>query len=302
MYLNERSFESPVDSQEAASRFFGELFSLLRTLDRRLQGISVVGHQRLTDITIGFYSASVWLGADVDRIRRIRTIMNRAPFDSDFESVRKTLQGELEFRRGPETVIGLGLASWHDCLAVSVNREPWQHSLLTLHRILLAEAHNGQLIEQEHDVPCRHATAEHHLEDHADWIDTNRVDAPRTPDELWHRRTHWFPDIAFVPPVRAQVRELGAANPAFCQIVEKLTALQHSVSTWNGVGAPDWGIFVTGENEGRKGLCWFKDLDGHERLFDQHARFTPGEGRIHFRLDGANRRIVVAYVGRKLGI
>jgi hypothetical protein len=28
----------------------------------------------------------------------------------------------------------------------------------------------------------------------------------------------------------------------------------------------------------------FTDLDGKVRTFDWHARFTPGKGRLHFRL------------------
>ena len=84
--------------------------------------------------------------------------------------------------------------------------------------------------------------------------------------------------------------------------MEKLAALQDTLSGWNGAGLPDWGVHVTGEYGGREQLCWFEDLDGEQRLFEQHARFTPGAGRIHFRLDGSDQRIVVAYIGRKLGL
>ena len=181
VYLNERSFEAPVDSQETANRLFSELFSLLRALDKRLQGVAVIGHQRLTNIAIGFYSVSVWLGADVERVRRLRLIMSRAPFDGEYDSIREQLRGELEFRYRQEVVLGLGLAAWNDCLAVSVNQEPWQHSELTLQRSLLAEQLDGDITEEEADVSCRHATAEHHLENHAAWIDLNRVDAPSSP-------------------------------------------------------------------------------------------------------------------------
>ena len=84
--------------------------------------------------------------------------------------------------------------------------------------------------------------------------------------------------------------------------MEKLAALQNSLSGWNGDGHPAWRVRVTGEYSGRERLCWFEDLDGEWRLFEQHARFTPGEGRIHFRLDQPDQQIVVAYIGRKLGI
>jgi hypothetical protein len=36
------------------------------------------------------------------------------------------------------------------------------------------------------------------------------------------------------------------------------------------------------------------------RVFDLHARFTPGAGRIHFRLDPTAQKFVIAYIGKKL--
>lgn len=302
VYLNELSFHVAVDSEHEARRLFGHLYDLLRYLDRRAAGLSLVAHHRLTDLMIGPYPAAIWFAGDKERVQRIRLISNRAAFDVDFESVKEKLEGDLEFRHDGEEGIGLGLASWHDSLAISVNRDPWQAPELLLHRTLVMEGPEGQLVTQEDDVTCRHATVEQHVEHHAQWIDAERVDLPRTPDELWQYAHKWYPNIAFHPRVGAQLEDLGAANPAFSQVVEKLAALQDSLSAWQGDGVPDWGVHVTGEYGGRENLCWFNDLDGERRLFEQHARFTPGEGRIHFRLDGPNQRIVVAYIGRKLGI
>ena len=302
IYLNECSFHVAVDSEGEAKRLFGYFYGLLRHLDRRVGGLSIVAHRKLTDLTIGPHPAAIWFAGDRERVRRIRLMASRAPFDVDFESVREELRGDLEFRYEGEEVIGLGLASWHDSLAVGVNRPPWRTPELALQRFLVAESLAGELIEQEETVTCRHATTEQHVEHHAQWIDAERVDLPRTPDELWQYVDRWYPNIALHPRVRAQLVDLGAASPGFSQVVEKLAALQASLGAWNGVGVPDWGVHVTGEYGGREKLCWFEDLDGEERLFEQHARFTPGEGRIHFRLDGLNQRIVVAYIGRKLGI
>ena len=301
IYLNEHSFHVPLDSAQEAKRLFGHFYDLLRYLDRRVGGLSLVAHRRLTDLAIGPYTAAIWFAGDPERVRRIKLISSRAPFDVDIESIREKLQGELEFRHEGDEVIGLGLASWHDSLAVSVNRDPWRTPELVLQRFLVAENLQAELIGQEDDVTCRHATIEQHVEHHAAWIDAEQVDRPRTPDELWQYAERWYPNIAFHPRVRKQLVDLGAASPAFTQVVEKLAALQDSLSGWNGDGMPEWGVHVTGEHSGREGLCWFEDLDGEQRLFEQHARFTPGKGRIHFRLDGPDQRIVVAYVGDKLG-
>ena len=59
----------------------------------------------------------------------------------------------LAAKRGNE-VIGLGLASWHDSLAVSVNRDPWRAPELMLQRLLVAEGPQGDLIDQEDDAIC----------------------------------------------------------------------------------------------------------------------------------------------------
>jgi hypothetical protein len=50
----------------------------------------------------------------------------------------------------------------------------------------------------------------------------------------------------------------------------------------------------------RKQLTRFTDLDGVERVFDWHGRFTPGKGRIHFRLIAEERKARIAYIGSHL--
>jgi hypothetical protein len=63
-----------------------------------------------------------------------------------------------------------------------------------------------------------------------------------------------------------------------------------------------WRSRVTPESETRRHLCKFADFDGESRIFDLHGRFTPGEGRIYFRLVPQERTATIAYIGLKLGI
>ena len=302
LYLNECSFLASTHSQTEARSLFESLFDLLRYVDKRAGGLAIVAHARLTELAIGVHPIAVWLDGDRERIRRVKRILSRAPFDADFGLIKRAFHGEIDFRHRDEEAVGLGLAYWNDSLSISVDRDPWRTPVLSLRLFLLQEAADGDIVTQENEVQCRHATCEEHVEFHSDWIDTSRVDAPRTPEELWQFRTKWYPDVAFLPPVRSQLRKLGAASPSFRQVVEKLTSLQESLSDWNGTGLPNWRVSVTGEYGGREEFCWFEDFDGVSRLFEDHTKFAPGAGRIHFRLDGANRRIIVAYVGRKLGV
>ena len=182
IYLNECSFQGPVDSAQEATRLFANLYGLLRHLDRRAGGLSIVAHQKLTDLTIGPHPAAIWFAVDKERVRRIKLMSNRAPFDDDLESIREKLQGELECRYEGDEVIGLGLASWHDSLAVSVNRDPWRAPELMLQRLLVAEGPQGDLIDQEDDAICRHATIEQHVEHHATWLDTEREQVETFPE------------------------------------------------------------------------------------------------------------------------
>ena len=303
VYLNEMSFASAPDSPSEGSSRFEELFRVLRLLDRRVGGVVVVGHEPLTSLSIGgTYSIALWVAGDRDRMRRVQSLRSRAPFDGAFEALSIEMRGELEFTYDGNVVVGLGLASWHDTLAVSVHWGPWQHSVVVLERLLLCEEPSGEVRTTEAVIRCRHVATEQHVDEHSDWLRVLVVDAPRTPDELWIYRGRWYPRIAFLPRVQAQVRDLMAGEPSFGQVVEKLATLQSALASWNGSGWPAWGVQVAGEYEGREKFCWFEDLDGESRLFEHHVRFAPGAGRIHFRLDGPRRRIVVAHIGRKLGI
>ena len=198
--------------------------------------------------------------------------------------------------------IGLGLAAWHGELAVSIDRSPWQTEGVDLQCYTVSESDDGSIVEEDTIVSARHATDPTHLLAHEDWLSQPARDLPRTPHELWTNRTQWYPNVAFTSRVEAQIRGLPASSPSFRQIAQKLLALQDSISKWSGVGPPDWQINVVPENERRHQHCEFEDLDGEIRLFELHVRYTPGANRIHFRLDALAHRIIVAHVGRKLGI
>lgn len=89
-------------------------------------------------------------------------------------------------------------------------------------------------------------------------------------------------------------------------MASRLRELDDAVAAWDTkvMREPEWKSKVTPEsessnNEGRSG---FEDLDGRPRLFDLHARFTPGPGRIHMRLITEAGKVRIAYIGRKLGV
>jgi len=296
VFLNELSFGVPVDEQQGR-KLLGKLFGLLRKIDSKANGIVIVSHEKLMQLQIGDCSFGAWARSDRDRIRRIKLLENRSPFSHDLERMMSEARSELEYKYDSQPACGLALADWHEGLAVSVDVDPWKKKCIALLRYLLSEASNGELVEEL--VHVRNASSDAHVDAHAEWFSL-ADDGPTTPDEMLRLRTRWYPNIRFAGEVKEQIRQLLAGSPHFYQIAKRLAALQRALEVWNNSGVLEWGIKVTPENEGRHDLCKFRDIDGEVRLFEWHARYTPGAGRIHFRIDQMRKGIVIAYIGTKL--
>lgn len=122
--------------------------------------------------------------------------------------------------------------------------------------------------------------------------------------EVWERRADLYPRLSFLDEVR---RHLEGLEPEHLrQVLTRLGEIDDSVEEWaqrpedSRSPFPSWKTKVTPESTTRKSLCYFPE-DGVRTLFELHARYTPGAGRIHFRMDHELSRVVVAYVGTKLG-
>lgn len=302
IYLNELATEDAegVDASEA-ERLFSNLIDLLRVITRRIDGLTLGSHVPLPGLCLGRHSMSRWMAQDLDRKRRVRAIQNRSPFTNDLRAIETETQAYLEHFFNDRRALGLGLAAWVESMAISVDQQAWNFHEVNLEQHELFENDAGVLIEREAQVSVRHATRREHLDTHADWLEALTVNSPRTPDEMWRRRSYWYPGLAFLPRVESQIRSLHAAEPRFSSIHSRLEDLSSAIEAWRDDQAfPTYGFKVTPEGDKRRQLCQFVDLDGVERIFDTHCRFTPGKGRIHFRLDGANRELIIAHVGDKL--
>jgi hypothetical protein len=85
-------------------------------------------------------------------------------------------------------------------------------------------------------------------------------------------------------------------------VITRLVEMEAALAEWDTIlhPTPLWRSKQSGEAEKRRRLCRFTDLDGVEREFDEHVRFTPGPGRLHFRLVREEGTAVIAYVGGKI--
>lgn len=121
---------------------------------------------------------------------------------------------------------------------------------------------------------------------------------------FWKFKRDLYPRLSFLDGVRKQLNELESES--LDQVLLRMAELADCVDEWAELpeGArphqPQWRSKVTPESRTRRDDCYFLE-GGVRKLFDLHARYTPGAGRIHFRVDGSELRIVVAYVGWKLG-
>jgi len=233
-------------------------------------------------------------GHNIDQWRYIRNMQNKAPFTFAELDTRDDPDA-YEYRHRGRLAVGLGTAHDQASLAVSLDTHAdWQATGLTVTKTWLDAP--------DEDVVVRHAVTVDDFGSHAHWLVSDSATSVHSGREIWEARAERFTHLRFLPGVEKNLTDLPVSHTK--QVDGRLGELNRAISAWHpeGGGSPTWGSLVTPEHEGRKRLCEFTDLDGHVRVFDLHARYTPGPGRIHFRLNPADGTGIVAHVGRKLGI
>lgn len=174
-------------------------------------------------------------------------------------------------------------------------REAWINALC----LELDEAGDAQHSTRH----IRNASSEYHLAEHEEWLRALGFDDLPSGRELWASREARFPGLRFLSRVEADIEKLSTTGAPYRQALDGLQLLSSDSLRWPAATAwPELSGRVTPEHSNRRKLCYATDeFTGKSELFDWHSRFTGGfEGRIHFRIDAAEHKIVVAYVGFKL--
>ncbi|WP_330182026.1 hypothetical protein OHB26_37820 [Nocardia sp. NBC_01503] len=297
LVLNELSCEQQlaVNEIDCAMRQF------IDTLRAITPKAALVTPMKLPNIELApGYPMNRWAadGRNRDLWRAIRARQNRAPYT--FHELTPETPGDDDFQFGGRGALGLAIAHNHDGLAVSLPTHlDWDASHLPVRRLWIDEDAD-ELVDDA--VTVRHASTPEHTDFHADWLKTfDGDDAVESGLELWAQRGERFPALEFLPRVENHLTDLspGWVRPVFVRLIE----IQRAVSEWVPTSGrqPVWASKITPEHEQRRRLCEFVDLDGTTQVFDMHARFTPGVGRIYFRLNGAGGTARIAHIGRKLG-
>ncbi|MER7444559.1 hypothetical protein [Micromonospora avicenniae] len=298
LLLNELSYQEVKARREEVSEALTALVELLRRIRQYRRDVSLVTEAGFFDLVIGDgYSLREWAGdgRNRDRVRVIRGMGNRAPF----RAVMADDEGsDAEYFHEGRPAAGLGAAHLLAGLALSLRLAAcWDTTELTIIRRRLVD--DGALVDDE--VEVRHACSPDHVPGHRQWFVESALARIHTPAALWEAREDIFPHLRFLPRVAEDLNALPSAG-WFDPVKERLAELEKSAADWRGdPSVPlQWQSHITPDSDTRKELSRFTDLDGASYLFDWHARFTPGAGRLHFRIDKENHMLVVAYIGRKL--
>ncbi|MVO90464.1 hypothetical protein GPA10_38380 [Streptomyces sp. p1417] len=313
LFLNELSCDTTCDPARAERAMTDLAQGVLAVLRADRAGTVLVSKVPITGLQIASgHPIGKWHGnpRNRDLWQRLLRMQTRWPHRVVFPDGQGHYDVEYRHRGAPAE--GLGAAHLLDGLGVSLAVEPgWAADQVTLEREQLVDDAAGAYRSETDEVRVRHLSGIAHCEVHGAWLRASvelarrgSVDAASEGAHLWERRAALFPHLEFLPHVEEQLRNLapGWVRPAGRRLAE----LDQAVASWNPHTEPEgpqWHSHVTGEGETRsRAYCVFTDLDGQPRTFDTHARFTPGPGRVHFRLVPENKSVRVAHVGRKLGV
>lgn len=232
----------------------------------------------------------------------IRALSDRSPFSAGLQEEISQEIGDMEFRTrtGQISSSALAWATLLDSATVSFNAHPdWSQAWVeTTYRTL---DDDGNLVDGEGRV--KNTSLAEHADEHEDWLkQLGLADVP-TAGQVWSEKGDRFPTLRFLPRTEKDLKALEVSGAPFLQAMESLKALEKDAIGWKASSPwPEFSTKASGESEQRRELCWVHDdVTGTDELFDWHVRFTGRfAGRVHFRVDAANRVIVVAYVGIKL--
>lgn len=302
LFLNELSCAEPTAKERAndAMRDFVQLLRRIVGLRSDAALASIVKREEL-ELAPGYYLQE-WAGqpANRDYWRFIRAMQNRAPFSTVLPD---GVGDGVEYRWQARLAEALGAAHLMDGLLVSLLiNECWRVPWVSADRSSLLDSDDGQVAFFEDHVQVRHAAATEHVSVHETWLKQVGVLDLANGMQIWEQRAALFPNLQFLPGVQRQLQDL---RPDWViPLAQELRRIDDAIGDWDPRmrAVPAWRSNITPEGEQRKNLCHFSDMDGQSRVFDLHGRFTPGAGRVHFRLVAEERKARVAYVGIKLGI
>lgn len=298
--LNDLSCEDWPESIEERIGFIVQLAKVLAEVKKLRRESYLLAEARIGELLIGGVTLASFFsnGYARDSVRVILAFSNTSPYES-FEEVDA---GGFDCNVGGRSAKGLLFATLLNTSTVSFASAPlWKSADVSVVLEEIDEIEGAVQITQEQRQVANVASVDH-VTIHRRRLLEFGVESVASAEEIWTKKSDLFPSLRFLSRVEGQLYSVCADNLARQQITQRLVELERAAREWDPQlqQFPEWCSKVTPEGEQRKRLCEFVDDDGITRCYDLHARYTPGAGRIHFRLVPEVRALEIGYIGPKL--
>jgi len=314
LFLNELSYRVPAEDVRSAKNTMANFVAVLSSLKRATVRLPNAPRLRTHEnfqaaILAPDYSVAKWRGdTAVDHVQRLlfKTYAAQAPFLHNIPTETTREFPELyEYQFDGTACLGLGFAHLLEGIAVSLATEPcWDASSIEVMAQYLTDDS-----DETFGVRIPHASTIPNINENEPFLATRLADEnppPKTLKEMWEKREQLFPHLAFCDGVEDQLESLEPVQH-LNGVLSSLVGYNEYSRIWSEEAEefnPHAMLHVTPESPGR--LRQYREQltfvwDGQSQLFSFHGRFTPRAGRIHMWPDLANRRIVIGYIGMKIG-
>jgi hypothetical protein len=297
-FINEQSLPNKIIDQNGSIALVLSLVSCLRGIRRYRRDLCLNSISKLLEIPVtGDSSNTVGIclsrnGTYKEHLLFLKNLNQKSPLLASAENL--IAEDEIYHINGRE-VLGLALSYLVNGIAVSLETD----SAWMLERITITK----ELQHGSEEISVRNASNNDHVNSHKNYLTVLAGMECNTGSDIWDNCIDEYPGLIFLPRVKEDLQGYDVNQTAAQSIHVALKKLSSSFKDWEASddGTPSYSIHVTPEYEQRKKYCNYYDQTvKREMLFDTHARFTPGAGRIHFRADGNIKKGVVAYIGVKL--
>lgn len=309
-FLNELSVSEQVLEIAEARRRALMLVRVLRKIRSKQRNMAVNSAVSLKNVLLDQrYSVSEVLAGNeyTEEWLLLKDISDRHPFAEGLgEQFDPETQGVGYDYCGREA-IALG---WADQLGTAVisfaGESEWSEAHLSVLRYEADSRHDIQ----ESEVSIRNFSETEHVLLHEDWLQKTLIDVEElSVNTLWENKSDLFPFLRFLDRTQHDLLELIKEKIAYQHAIARLMAMNEDMAEWAATGV-DQGepIFryktAKGEHDQRRNDAQWVDQDGIEYYFGKHQYFDPKRfvGRIHFRVCATEKKAVIAYLGRKLGV
>jgi hypothetical protein len=298
--LNDLSCKDWPESIEERVSFIVQLAKVLTEVKKLRRESYLLAEARIGELLIGGVTLASFFsnGHARDSIRVILAFSNASPYESFGEVGAGGFECNVAGRSGK----GLLFATLLNTSTVSFASAPqWKSADISVVLEELDEIEGAVQITREQRQVTNIASVDH-VAIHKRRLLEFGIESVASAEEIWAKKSDLFPSLRFLSRIERQIYSVCADNLVRQQVMRRLVELERTAREWDPQlqQFPEWCSKVTPEAEQRKRLCEFVDDDGITRCYDLHARYTPGAGRIHFRLVPEVRTLEIGYIGPKL--